>query len=187
MDEPEYKATFEQISGISPAVVNICGAMPPHDPRSNEFRKEMGLKSPEERFNLSLNKVTTSIKDDINSRRKLEIFGRLVSDSGRCDMCKEVKRLASLNINVEYLNPLAFVVGYLAVLEGAIASPTVENKTQNIGKFNEIRSSMPDIDRVASALEFGKLTLIDILRYGRFLTNAGTGTARSTGCTDIRE
>lgn len=195
MDEPEYKATYEQESGVTPAVMNVCGAPPAHHPNSSEFRKEMALKTPAELFNLSLNNITSAIKEELDRTPKNKaIFKDVVTDTGRCNMCKTVKRLASppYNVNVEYLNPLAFVLGYLAVVNKVIVDPAIdlrnpdaESKTK-IKRFNEtIRPLTGFVNSFADILGFGTLTDLDILRYGRFMYETRNAVAND-GCAAVR-
>ena len=199
----DLQPTYEQESNVSPAVMTVCGAYPSFPPGTKEFRRAMADLSDVEKFNIDLITVSNALSAEVSNTGKFkqELRQIVTTDSkqrrdGLCDLCKEAKRLASEphNINVKYLNPLAFVLGYLAVVKKAIVDPKVdltnpgaESKTK-IETFNtSIRPLRQFVNRFADTLGFGEVTDIDILRYGRFWYSTGTQDVVKRGCGVILE
>lgn len=141
-----------------------CGSMPNAAPGTREFQKEWRQKTPIERFKLGVNKVALDLND--NSRVIT------LTKSDRNKMCGKADYAHLAGTPAKYLNPLAYVLGYVVYKGNAISSGPASSSSE-VKNMGELLGSGGDI--------FGELDRInmytkqdysvfpaDVIRYGRF-------------------
>jgi len=171
---PIYEDTFERqvAAASSKEYAEECGAMPAHKVGSDEFRREMARKTPMERFKLKVNKVSLGLNDNFDTIS--------LSKSDRNMLCREADSTKGVGTDAKYLNPLAYVLGYVAYQKNCIIT---EGITEGIaeGKFDD--SYIKRVGEIFGDISgpFGRLKEMndvvgddyqvypaDVIRYGRF-------------------
>jgi hypothetical protein len=102
-DEFKTEVTFEQ--KMQSSETNTCGSLIIEEPgKKDEFRKAMAALGPIERIKMNINKIIHNFKEN----------GIIdLSPNQRNQICNSVDEVSQYDMNPMFLNPLAFVLGYI--------------------------------------------------------------------------
>ena len=101
----DYKTevTFDQ--KMHSSEINTCGSLIMEEPgKKDDYRKAMAALSPIERIKMSINKIIYTFKEE----GVIEL-----SSNQRNKICNSVDNVSTYDMNPIFLNPLAFLLGYL--------------------------------------------------------------------------
>lgn len=120
-EEQQYEATFEQ--QIHSSEQNDCGIVIVKEPgKEDEYRKAISQLDPVDR----LKQLIGSIVYSLNDNNIIEI-----SSKERNEICRSVNNLRNVNTRANYVNPLAYVLGYVAYHKNLMITDTDSTSEKN--------------------------------------------------------
>ena len=149
----EHTWEDQQTALISKDFADECGSMPIAKPGTKEFQKEWGRKSPIERFKLQVNKVALDLTENSGTI--------ILSKDDRNRMCRKADESYMVGTPAKYLNPLAYVLGYVVYKTGSLKSSAAMYKIfgKDFHKLQQINMYAKNDYAVFPP---------DVIRYGRF-------------------
>ena len=103
-EEQQYEATFEQ--QIHSSEQNDCGNIVLMPGKEDEYRKAISELDPPDRLKHFIGTIVYSLNDN----NIIEI-----SSKERNEICRSVDNLRNVNTQAKYVNPLAYVLGYVSI------------------------------------------------------------------------
>jgi hypothetical protein len=121
-DDQKFETTFEQEQGAiaSKDVARSCGDPIPFNikPGTKEYAQAIANKTPLERFKLEVDYVSRILTETGNNSLMLSVKDRDI-------ICEKSNN--TLNIDPKYLNPLAYIMGYIIYRKDGI----IKNEDSN--------------------------------------------------------
>lgn len=135
----ELQASFEQIQQSSEA--NDCGELSITEEKMSKAAYSRAIRhlSHEERFKNSINTISTRLNNN-------EIFDISVNDKNT--MCRLSDKLININASAKYINPTAYILGYLSIKEtNEIDDDEIKNIFSKLNRLQDDSIKEPDVIR----------------------------------------
>jgi hypothetical protein len=151
------EATFDQ--QVHSTEQNDCGPLIVKEAgKEDEYRKAMSQLDPIDRLKQLIGSVVYNLGDKVSNIMD-------ISSTERNIICRSVDDLTVVNIEAKYINPLAYVLGYVAYHRGFMIndSDSMKKKKDKSEKINnEIFSELDNINTVTSNYS---VFAPDVIRY----------------------
>ena len=157
--EQLFEPTFEQ--KVHSSEQNECGPLIIKEPgKEDEYRKAISQLDPNDRLKQQIGSIVRALNE--------ENF-IIISSNERNDICRSVDNLSIVNIQAKYINPLAYVLGYVAYHRGFMLTDNFEKNKDKSNKINkEIFNNLENINNIMGVnINYGVFPA-DVIRYMRF-------------------
>lgn len=149
--QQEYVTTFEQevSAQLSKDYAKSCGdPIPFHiKPGTKEYSQAIANKTPLERFKLDVDYVSRILNDSNINNMNLSV-------KDRDKMCEKANDTNMVNIDPKYLNPLAYILGYIADKNNAVINISKDTDKDKKNKMDKMKNIIGDPNDNFSLLKY---------------------------------